>query len=90
LNAFVDFTAGELTRAELLVWLILYRDARDGVARTSQADMAHRAGCSVKTVRRAVDRLRQRGLLRVTYRGGVGRGASAYRIRAIPLESLGT
>ena len=33
LNAFVDFTAGTLTRSEILVWLVLFRDARDGIIR---------------------------------------------------------
>lgn len=43
LNAFLDMTAGALTRAELLTWLILYRDTKaDGTARTSQADLARR------------------------------------------------
>ena len=33
LNGFVDFTAGKLNRSELLVWLTLYRDTRDELAR---------------------------------------------------------
>src|SRR5262245_27991772 len=35
LNAFVDFALAELSRAEIAVWLVLYRDTRDGTARTS-------------------------------------------------------
>ena len=81
LNAFIDFTAGDLDRAELVVWLILYRDARDGVSRTSQADLARRAGCDERTVRRAIKQLRDHGLLRVVRQGGVNRGPSAYRLR---------
>lgn len=38
LNAFVDFTLAELTRNEIAVWLVLYRDTRDGMARTSHAE----------------------------------------------------
>jgi hypothetical protein len=35
LNAFVDFALADLSRAEVAVWLVLYRDTRDGTARTS-------------------------------------------------------
>jgi hypothetical protein len=80
LNAFVDFTAGGLRRNELLVWLILYRDTRDGVARTSQADLARRAGVSKRTVIRVVRKLVDRGLLVVVYRGSIQQGPSGYRV----------
>lgn len=70
---------------EIAVWLVLYRDTKqDGTARTSQADMARRVGTSDRTVRRALDKLERRGLLKVTYRGGIGRGPSAYRVRPLP------
>ena len=43
LNAFVDTGNAELSRAELAVWMILYRDThRNGVARASLDDLAHR------------------------------------------------
>ena len=42
LNAFVDCTIADLSRAELAVWLVLYRDARDGGSRTAQTDIARR------------------------------------------------
>ena len=84
LNAFVDFTAGSLARGELLVWLVLFRDARDGIARTSQADIARRAGMSDRTVRRTLKRLESRGLLQTVYRGGINRGLSRYRV--LPLD----
>ncbi len=86
LNAFVDFTAGALSRNEILVWLVLYRDTRNDTARTSQADLARRAGISDRSVRRALKGLQGRRLLKVTYRGGIGRGASAYRIYPLPPE----
>ena len=50
LNNFVDFTLAELSRAEIAVWLILYRDTRDGTARTGMADLARRAGCDRSTI----------------------------------------
>jgi len=82
-NLFIDATLRTLPRAELAVWLTLYRDARpDGLARTGQADLARRAGCNVGTVKRAVAGLARRGLLAVVRRGGIGRGPSVYRLRA--------
>jgi hypothetical protein len=84
LNAFVDVTAGTLNRAELLAWLILYRDTKaDGLARTSQADLARRAGVNVRTAKRAVLTLCRRGLLTVVFRGNLRRGPSVYRVRAM-------
>jgi hypothetical protein len=44
LNLFLDVTASGLSRNELLIWLLLYRDTRDGIARTGQADLARRGG----------------------------------------------
>ena len=83
LNGFVDFTLADLRRNEIIVWLILYRDSRDGVAKTSQADIARRAGVSDRTVRRALKHLESRGLLKVVHRGGLNRGCSSYRIAAL-------
>ncbi len=83
LNTFVDFTAGTLRRSEIVVWLILYRDTKDGIARTSQADIARRGGLGRRTVCLAIRRLERRGLLCVVYRGGLNRGASSYRVQAL-------
>lgn len=80
LNAFVDVTLAELCRGDIAVWLVLFRDTRDGTARTSQADIARRAGLSDRGVRNALRRLEQRGLLRCVCRGGLNRGASRYRV----------
>jgi DNA-binding transcriptional ArsR family regulator len=83
LNTFVDFTLADLTRAEIAVWLVLYRDTRDGTARTSYDDIARRAGLNRRNVGRAVRRLEGRGLVEVVRRGGLGRGVSRYRVRAL-------
>lgn len=83
LNAFVDFTAGRLTRSELLVWLTLYRDTRDGIARTAQADLARRTGASLRSISLAIARLERLGLLVVVQRGGLKRGPSSYRVRPL-------
>lgn len=84
LNVFVDFTLAGLNRNEIAVWLLLYRDTKGGTARTSQADLARRAGIAVRTVRYALRRLVAKGLLRVVRRGGIGRGPSTYHVRPLP------
>ncbi|HVX12757.1 MAG TPA: helix-turn-helix domain-containing protein [Pirellulales bacterium] len=84
LNAFLDFTAAGLTRAEMLVWLILFRDTKpDGLARTSAADIARRAGVNLRTVKRATNNLQRRQLLKVARRGGLRQGPSSYRVRPL-------
>lgn len=80
LNGFVDFTLARLTRSEIAVWLILYRDSRNDVARTSQADLARRGGLSERGVRDAIQRLKAKGLLSVVRRGGLRQGPSSYRV----------
>jgi len=88
LNAFVDFTANELKRSDLLVWLVLYRDTRDGTARTAQRDIAKRTGLSRKTIERSVASLVRLGLLIVIHQGGFRRGASRYRVLPINRDRL--
>ncbi len=80
LNHFVDFSLGSLKRAEIVVWMILFRDTKNGVARTSQADIARRAGTSDRTVRTALGRLESLGLLEIVRRGGFRKGVSSYRV----------
>lgn len=84
INAFVDFTLGSLTRNQMAVWLVLWRDTKDGTARTAQTDIARRAGIGRRTVVRIIDRLASKGLLRTVHRGGLNRGMNVYRV--LPLE----
>jgi DNA-binding transcriptional ArsR family regulator len=84
LNKLVDCTLAELSRAEIAVWLVLYRDTRDGSALASYDWIAPRAGVDRRNVGRALRRLQARGLVRVLRRGGLGRGASRYRVRGVP------
>jgi DNA-binding transcriptional ArsR family regulator len=86
LNAFVDFTLADLSRAEIAVWLILFRDTRDGTARTGYDDLARRAGLNRRNVGRALRSLERRGLVQVVHRGGLRRGASRYRVRGLPKD----
>ena len=87
INTFADFSIADLSRAEIAVWILLWRDTKsNGVARTSQADLARRAGVNVRTVGRAVKNLCQKGHLKIVHRGGFGRGTSAYRVRPLARE----
>jgi predicted transcriptional regulator len=88
-NAFLDFSAGGLSRAEALTWLVLWRDTKPaGTAQTSQADLARRIGANSSTVKRAVAALVKAGLLAVVYRGSLHRGPSAYCVRPLPWERV--
>jgi DNA-binding transcriptional ArsR family regulator len=87
INAFVDFTLASLTRNEIAVWLILWRDTKqNGLAKTSQADLARRGGISDRTARRTIARLRRMGLLTVVRRGGLRQGVSVYRVHPLKRE----
>jgi hypothetical protein len=89
INAFVDFTIRGLNRTEIAVWLMLWRDTKpDGIAKTSQSDLARRAGATERTVRRAIRRLTALGLLRVVHAGGLRRGPSHYRVCLNPTGSM--
>lgn len=84
INGFVDFTLATLTPSEVAVWLILWRDTKaTGTAMTSQEDLARRAGCDVRTVRRAIERLKAADLLKVVQVWRLGVGPSVYRVRGV-------
>ena len=84
LNTFLDFTLRDLDRAAVAVWLLLYRDTKaDGLTRTSQADLARRAGIKPRSVVRAVGKICELGLLTVVRRGGLKSGPSTYRIHPL-------
>src|SRR5215472_16226755 len=87
LNAFVDTGMAGLSRAELAVWLALYRDTkRHGTARASLADLSRRAGIDRQTASRAVGRLARREMLQVLRPGGLNRGPSTYHVFPYPME----
>lgn len=87
LNAFVDCGMVGLSRSELATWLVLYRDTRDGTARTSATDIARRIGTDRRTVTDALRGLRQRRLITLVYRGGLNRGVSVYRVHPPPADA---
>ena len=81
LNAFADFGLAALTGAEAKVWLILFRDVKGtGTARTGQADIARRAGLSPRGVRKALNKLQAKGLVKTVHRGRLNAGPSVYRV----------
>ena len=84
LNAFIDYSLDGLTRAEIAVWIVLYRDTKDGTARTSYDDIARRAGLNRRSVGRSLRLLEGRGLVSVVRRGSLRKGPSSYRVH--PLE----
>ncbi|HKM52020.1 MAG TPA: hypothetical protein VJY33_01350 [Isosphaeraceae bacterium] len=87
LNAFVDSGMADLSRAELALWLVLYRDTKPGgTARASLADIAHRAGIDRQTASRAVGRLTHRKMLQVLRRGSLKDGPSSYRVFPFSME----
>src|SRR5262245_27243252 len=87
INAFIDATLGMLTPAERSAWLILWRDTKpNGLAKTSQASMARRAGVSDRAIRAALRRLAGTGLVTVVHRGSLRRGPSIYRVHPLGRE----
>jgi hypothetical protein len=85
LNAFADLGLAGLTGAEVKVWLILFRDTRaaTGTARTGQADIARRAGVSVRSVKLALRSLMAKGMVRLVHRGRLNVGPSIYAVRPV-------
>jgi DNA-binding MarR family transcriptional regulator len=87
LNAFVDSGMHNLSRAELAVWMILFRDTkRNGTAGASLEDLARRGGMDRQTASRAVGKLARRKMLQVVKRGGLNSGPSIYRVFPFPME----
>jgi len=87
-NGFVDESLASLSRAEIAVWLILYRDGKSPqwTARASLDDIARRAGINRQTAHRAVASLTRRKMLRVIERGRLNGGPSSYIVFPRPME----
>ena len=66
LNAFVDCSMVNLSKAALGTWFVLYRDTKpNGTVRTSMSDIARRVGVHRRTIVTAVANLERQGLLTV-------------------------
>lgn len=82
LNTFVDAALADCkTRAEICVWLVLFRDVKPGgLARVGMTDIARRAGLSRRAVVAAINGLKRRRLIEVVCRGSIHGLPNAYRI----------
>ena len=84
LNAFVDCSMADLSRAEALTWFVLWRDTKQGgTVRTSSTDIGRRIGVSRRAVTNALAGLRKRGLLRLIHQGGFTGGVSVYHVEPL-------
>jgi len=83
LNDFVDCSLAGLTKAEIGTWLVLYRDTKNGTAKTSQGYIAKRAGISTRSVGKSIASLIRLGLLVVVHQGGLNKGPSVYRVESL-------
>jgi hypothetical protein len=89
LNTFVDLVARHLSPVEIAVWMVLFRDCRDGTVKASQRNLASRSGASERSSVRAMRRLRDTWLVEVV-KASKGKGeASIYRLEARPERCLG-
>jgi hypothetical protein len=80
-NEFVDVAMRCLSGVDVKVWMTVWRDTRHGTACVSNRELGLRSGHDERSVRRAVRTLVRSGWLEVVKRGGIGRGASVYRVR---------
>lgn len=63
LNTFVDQVMRYVSPVEAAVWLVLFRDCRNGQASASHRDLARRTGCSIRSINKAMGRLREASLI---------------------------
>lgn len=88
LNAFVDASLCGVNGTAAKVWLILFRDTKpNGLACVGNADLARRAGVSVRAVGSAKRILVVFGLIQIVKKGSLVSGASVYRVRALVEEA---
>lgn len=86
INDFVDATMQKLKPTAALAWIVLWRDARNGIARTSQSDIARRVGVSRKTAMRAIAELEAASIVKRVVKGNSFKQCSAYEVYAKPTE----
>ena len=83
LNAFIGGPLAKVKgRAAVAVWVVLFArtNRKTGLARISQAELAHRCGCTSRAVRTALNELEVLRLLDVQFRGNEFGGVSVYRL----------
>jgi predicted DNA-binding transcriptional regulator len=75
-NDFVDQGLAKLSRSEIAVYLILFRDTKPtGLARTSRSELARRGGISERQASRALQALIRRGKVHIIRKPAVGKAA---------------
>ena len=82
LNEFVDVTLKHLRPAEAKVWMVLFRDSRNGLSKVAQTHIAERCGIARESVSRAIKELERKNLVKTVRHGGVNRGLSWYQLRS--------
>lgn len=80
LNRFVDETLIGLEPFTGLLWVVLYREAKNGIAEISHSQLAKIMGVSDRTVCRHIEVLIANRLLRKLKTGGYGRGCNKYQL----------
>jgi DNA-binding transcriptional ArsR family regulator len=76
LNDFVDLGMAKLSRSEIAVYLILFRDTKPtGLARTSRTELARRGGMTERQASRALTKLIDRRAVHIVRRGIKGKAA---------------
>jgi hypothetical protein len=81
LNAFVDGMMSQCTEAEVRVWLAIYREVKPGgLARIGMGQISKVAGIERRSVVRAMDALKRRGVVEVVTRGTINGTPNAYRL----------
>jgi len=88
INTFVDLIARHMSPVEIAVWIVLFRDCRDGTVKASQRNLASRSGASERSVVRAMRRLRDTGLVEVVKASKSKGEASIYHLEARPERCL--
>lgn len=87
-NAFMDHIAPRLTLAERAVWLVMFRNARDGMCETTVRMLATAANVSISTTQAALNRLHTIGLVRPIWKSRDRAKASRYGIHHRPSDCL--
>ena len=85
-NKFIDESLKGLDTAVALTWLVLFRFARNGVARVSKAKIAERLGMSERHVARMIESLEGQNLIKVVKRARYTQGCNIYKLGIRPLE----
>lgn len=75
ITEFIDGTARGLSNAEIVTWILLWRDTKkNGLAKTSISYLAERSGMSKRRIQQSLELLIENGLVKRVKRGGMAKG----------------